>query len=593
MRRFSARLLLVLPLLAACSAPESSAAGATAAPDLGKRAVSENGVVSSASPQASEAGVEMLRQGGNAVDAAVATSFVLGVAEPQMSGLGGGGSMLVWLQDEGRADYVDFYSAQLVETWRGLEPLDSGAINLRVVAIPGEVAGLLDAHERYGTLPLAQVMEPAIQLAESGFPINQILANMIESSVDKLAQFPATAALYLPGDEPVAPGDIVRNPELATVLRRIAEQGQAGFYEGETAQELVRVMNEGGHPISLPDLARFEPQWKRPLCTDYRGYTVLSGPPPQTGLQLVHTLNLLESHDLAGLGYPTQSAAAFDVVASAIRVANTDNRANSDPNWDDVPAVGATSKAFAAERASLVGTGRAVAQFTQGDATPFNGEAPTAACAPLDPWGASASGAMTTTDASGPASGGTAGEGGETTHLSVVDADGNAVALTRTNSSTFGSGAVAAGFFLNNSGIDFSTRDPADAEAEGRNPWRIRNSTIAPTIVLEDGRAKMVVGAPGGGRIQSAILQTMLYVLDYGLDPLEAVRMPRIYPSAGQVEIETENGFNTATLGEVRAMGYIPTPDADGYARVYVIARDGDRWIAAADPRHNGGARGY
>lgn len=593
MKRPTARLLLILPLFAACTAPESSAPNATAAPDIGKRAVSENGVVSSALPQASEAGVEMLRQGGNAVDAAVATSFALGVGEPQMSGLGGGGSMLVWLQEEGRGEYIDFYSAQLVESWRGIEPLDSGAINLRVVAIPGEVAGLLEAHERYGQLPLAQVMEPAIQLAENGFPINQILANMIEASVDKLSQFPATAALYLPGGEPVAPGDVVRNPELAEVLRRIAAEGRAGFYEGETAGALVRVMNEGGHPVSLADLARYEPQWKRPLCTEYRGYTVLSGPPPQTGLQLVHTLNLLEPHDLASLGYPTQSAEAFDVVASAIRVANTDNRANSDPNWADVPAVGVTSKAFAAERAALVGTGRAIEDIAQGDATPFNGEAPSAACAALDPWSASAYDANATAGASGATSGGTADEGGETTHLSVVDADGNAVALTRTNSSTFGSGALANGFFLNNSGIDFSTRDPEDAEAEGLNPWRIRNSTIAPTIVLEDGRAKMVVGAPGGGRIQSAILQTMLYVLDYGLDPLEAVRMPRIYPTAGQVEIETENGFNTATLGEVRSMGYIPTPDADGYARVYVIARDGERWIAAADPRHNGGARGY
>lgn len=592
MHRPIARLLVALPLLAACSAPDSRAS-ATAAPDLGKRAVSENGVVSSALPQASEAGIEMLRQGGNAIDAAVATSFALGVGEPQMSGLGGGGSMLVWLQDEGRAEYVDFYSAQLVESWRGIEPLDSGAVNLRVVAIPGEVAGLLDAHERYGQLSLEQVMQPAIDLAENGFPVNQILADMIEASADKLSQFPATAALYLPGGEPVAPGDVVRNPELAAALRRIADRGAAGFYEGETAEAMVQVMNEGGHPISLADLTRFESQWKRPLCTEYRGYTVLSGPPPQTGVQLVHTLNLLESHDLAALGYPTQSAEAFDVVASAIRVANTDNRANSDPNWAEVPAVGLTSKAFAAQRASLVGTGRAAERYEQGDATSFNGEAPSAACAALDPWSPDAYAPNAAAGTDGPTEGGTAGEGGETTHLSVVDAQGNAVALTRTNSSTFGSGALASGFFLNNSGIDFSTRDPADAEAQGLNPWRIRNSTIAPTIVLEDGRAKMVVGAPGGGRIQSAILQTMIYVLDFGLDPLEAVRMPRIYPSAGAVEIETENGFNTATLGEVRAMGYVPTADADGYARVYVIARDGDRWIAAADPRHNGGARGY
>lgn len=301
----------------------------------------------------------------------------------------------------------------------------------------------------------------------------------------------------------------------------------------------------------------------------YRGYAVLSAPPPQAGLQLVHTLNLLEAHDLDALGYPTQSAEAFDVLASAIRVGNTDNRVNSDPNWATVPASGVASKAFARERSALVGTGRAAERIPAAeDPMRFDDAPPAPACAPLDPYGP-AGGVVT--ESVGPPPPEPATDDGETTHLSVVDADGNAVALTQTNSSTFGSGA----------------------EAVGRHPWRIRNSTIAPTIVLEDRRVKLVVGAPGGGRIQSAILQTIVHVLDYGLDPLDAVRMPRIYPSAGQVQVETENGFNAAVLGRVRAMGYVPTPDASGYARVYVIARSDDRWIGAADPRHNGGVRGY
>jgi len=589
MRRAMRWFVIALSLLAACG-QRSTVQPVTSAPDLGKRLVAANGMVSAAHPQASEAGVEMLRRGGNAVDAAVATAFTLGVGEPQMSGLGGGGGMLIWLQREGRAEYIDFYSAQRVETWRGIGALDSTVANLRIVGIPGEVAGLLEAHERYGKLSRAEVLAPAIRLAEDGFPVNQILADMIVGARQKLSRFPPSVRLFLPNDKPLDPGDILRNPELAAALRRIAADGPQGFYRSETAQAVVEVLNRGGHPATLADFAAYRPQWKRPLCAEYRGYVVLSAPPPQTGLQLLHTLNLLEPHDLRAMGYPTQSAEAFDVLASAIRVANTDNRVNSDPNWATVPATWVVSKSFAAERSALVGTGRAVAQIPRVDSLiRFNTAPPSPRCAPLQPYGhagQTATGAFTGPEPDRPATA----DAGETTHLSVVDAEGNAVALSRTNSSTFGSGATASGFILNDSGIDLSR---GRTDATGRNPWRIRNSTVAPTIVLRDGRVQLVVGAPGGGRIQAAILQTTVYILDYDLDPLEAVRMPRIYPSAAQTRVETENGFNAAVLGRVRAMGYLPTPDATGYARVYVIARRGNRWVGAADPRHNGEVRGY
>ena len=588
MRRRSALSLITLSLLAACSTPSAISSG-TSAPDVGKRFVAANGMVTSANPQASEAGVAMLQRGGNAVDAAVATAFMLGVGEPQMSGLGGGGGMLIWLQKERRAEYIDFYSAQRPESWRGIAALDSTVASLRIVGIPGEVAGLLAAHERYGKLPRADVLAPAIRMAEEGFPVNQILADMIVESRGKLRRFPESMRLFYRDTVPLRPGDMLKNPELAAALRRVAAEGRAGFYQGETARALVQAMNKGGHPASLADFAAFQPQWKRPLCTEYRGYVVLSAPPPQTGLQLLHTLNLLEPHDLRALGYPTQSAEAFDVLASAIRVANTDQRVNNDPNWVNVPAAGVTSKRFAGTRRSLVGTGRATAPIPRVDSiVRFDSVAPSPQCAPLNPFGHA--GVTATGGFAGPEPARNGHEGGETTHMSVVDAEGNAVALSQTNSTTFGVGATVSGFLLNDSGTDFSR---GGADAQGRNPWRIRSSTIAPTIVLKDGRAQLVVGSPGGGRIQAAILQTVVYILDYGLDPLEAVRMPRIYPSAAETQVETENGFNTAVLGRVRAMGYTPTPDAAGYARVYVIARKGNRWIGAADPRHNGGVRGY
>jgi gamma-glutamyltranspeptidase/glutathione hydrolase len=585
----SLRLLLALPLVAACHSagtPES----ATPAPDIGKRAVAEHGMVSSAHPAASEAGVEMLRRGGNAVDAAVATAFTVAVGEPQMSGIGGGGGMLIWLQDEGRAEYIDFYSAQHVSSWRGLDGLDEDALHLRNVAIPGEVAGLLEAHERFGRLSRAEVLEPAIRLAEDGFPVNQILADMIAGAAAKLERHPASRALLWRNEEPLQPGDMLRNPELAAALRRIADEGRAGFYEGPTARQFVQAIAAGGHPSGLDDLAAYEPQWKRPLCGTYRGHVVLSAPPPQTGTQLIHTLNLLETHDLGALGYPTQSAEAFDVLASAIRVANRDNRVNSDPNWAVVPAAGVTSAAFAAERASLVGAGRALEEIPAGsDPLRFDERSAAEACRALDPYGPAAT--PTTEPARTPAMTMARSDGGETTHMSVVDGAGNAVALTQTNSSVFGSGASVSGFFLNDSGIDFSGTEVD--EAGGRHPWRIRNSTIAPTIVLRDGRVHLVVGAPGGGRIQPAILQSIVYVIDYDLDPLDALRMPRMYPSAGQSRVETENGFSPAVLGAARRMGYTPTADASGYARVYLITRQGDRWVGAADPRHNGAVRGY
>jgi gamma-glutamyltranspeptidase/glutathione hydrolase len=179
--------------------------------------------------------------------------------------------------------------------------------------------------------------------------------------------------------------------------------------------------------------------------------------------------------------------------------------------------------------------------------------------------------------------------GGETTHISVVDGEGNAVALTQTNSTTFGSGAWVSGFFLNDSGFRFTDANSAG----GSSPWRTRTSTIAPTIVLENSRVRMVTGAPGSGRIPTEIVQTLVYVLDYGMDPLEALRMPRIFPSAGNPNVQLEHGFTPELLSAVRAMGYEPQAQSSSYARLYMIVRDGDRWIAVADPRHDGQPRGY
>jgi gamma-glutamyltranspeptidase/glutathione hydrolase len=551
-------------------------------------------MVSSANPLASEAGVAVLRTGGNAVDAAVATAFALGVVEPQMSGLGGSGAAMVWLAGSGQPVYLDFYAAQLADSWRDSPALTSGprggesdARDLRIVGIPGAVAGLLALHEKHGALPREQVLAPAIRLAADGFPVGKILADFIASGEAKMKPYPAETAVYFPGGKPAGPGTVVRNPLLAESLHRIARDGARGFYDGPLAEAMLAVMNAGGHPAARRDFAEYAPQWKTPLCTEYRGHTVLSAPPPQTGMRVLHTLELLEGFNLAAAGLPTQSAAAFDILTSALRVGQAGAAGNGDPNWMAVPARGISSEAFAATRRALVGTGKAQPVVPRAEANRFDSTPLPASCAALLPPAASTPAPPPTALAAT----GTIEDGsGETTHLSVVDRAGNAVALTVTNSSVWGSGAFAAGFFLNDSGFRFTEQNIA---TPSRSRWRIRTTTIAPTIVLKDKAVQMVIGAPGAGRIPTEIVQVMVYTLDYRLDPLDAVRMPRIFATAGNPQVQVEHGFAPELLRDVRAVGYDPVTESSGYARLYLVVRQGERWIGVADTRHDGQPRGY
>ena len=568
---------------AACSRNAAPPAAPTLAPDLGRRFVGERGIVTSAHPLASDAGVEILRRGGNAIDAAVATAFAVGVVEPEMSGVGGGGAMLVWRQRERRADLVDFYPAQPVGSFRRVRATSAdSAAPLRVVGVPGNVAGLLEAHARFGRLPRDVVMAPAIRIAEQGFPLYQVLAEMVQRDSARLTRDAIARGIYWSGGASLGVGDRVKNPVLAATLRRVADEGRKGFYEGETARQLVARMNAGGHPVTLEDLAAYAPTWRRPLCSSYRGRAVLSAPPPQGGMQLLQSLKLLEPFDLRTLGLPTRSAEAFDVFVSAMRAGQQMGRLNDDPRWVAIPARGVVSSGYAERWRGTIGAKRPVDSLPSPDPIPFDGDV-AAECRPWEPFGGTRS---VVTDGAQPND-----AGGETTHISVVDADGNAVAVTVTNSSVFGSGVAVAGFFLNDSGIRFFRAD--DLDRAGGPAWRTRQSTIAPTIVLDRGRAALVVGSPGGGRIPLAMMQTMAYVLDYKLDPLEALRMSRIYPQRVGRRVELEGAFDPAALEQVRAMGYLPTAQSFGYARLYLIVRDGKRWVGAADPRHDGQVRGY
>lgn len=570
----------------------------TLAPDQGSRLQGEEAMVSSAHPLASEAGVRMLEKGGNAVDAAVATAFALNVVEPNMSGIGGGGSMLIWLNAEERADYVDFYSAKRAETYREVDhdAIDNEEFNLLSTGIPGTVDGLLEALDRYGTLSREEVMQPAIDLAEDGFPVYLTLARFIEADSVKLNRYEEASRTFWPDGQPLAPGEQLRQPKLAETLTRIQQEGRSAFYEGEVAEAIVDVLNEAGNPVTLEDLASYQSQWNKDvLCGSYHGYTVLSAPPPQTGAQIIETLHILDRYQLNEIGLPTQSAEAFDVLSSALRVGMADRGENiTDPKWDHVPVTGMVSPEFAEERSELVGTGSVPDSIEAGDLGMFEEQAPAEACSAFNIYSGQEDWAMPREQTSkSDSSTSKDSNDGETTHLSVVDPDGNAVSLSTTLSPVFGSGAWVEGFILNSSGYNFAGAEEED-DWDGRHAYRVRASTISPTIVLDsENQVELVIGAPGGGRIPTAIVQNMVFILDYEMDPLEAVRMPRIFPSANSDDVQIEGRFESSVLEEARLMGYDLQTLSPGYARIYLVSRQDGTWVGVSDPRHDGQPRGF
>ena len=573
--------------------------------DRGKRLVADNAMVSSAHPLASEAGLNMLKEGGNAIDAAVATAFALNVVEPNMSGIGGGGSMLIWDQLNKEADYVDFYTAKRAETYKNInyDEIDDEEFNLLSVGIPGTVDGLLQALDKHGTMSLEQVMAPAIKYATEGFPVYLTLAQFILDNEEKLKRFEGAAKTFFPNGKALAVGQILKQPELASTLQNISDEGPSAFYEGENVQDIIELLNSEGNPVSEVDFSEYEPQWDKPaLCGGYNDYKVLSAPLPQTGLYIIQTLNILENYDLKEIGLPTVSPEAFDILSSTMRTSIADRiEYVSDPNWTDIPIHALLSEEYTDGRKGLVGTGKAAKEMNHGNpesvsvttSSLMNGcstikfvtnESTTMKADNEYEYIASNDQRSNQIEDEEP---------GETTHISVVDADGNAVSLSTTLSHVFGSGAWVNGFMLNNSGYNFSNLE-TEEDWVSDHAYRIRSSTISPTIMLDQNdEVRLVIGAPGGGRIPTAVLQNIVYILEYGLDPLDAVKMPRIFPDRAGPEVQIEKGFDLSILDDVRDMGYEIQSLSEGYARLYLISKENGKLIGVADPRHDGEVRGY
>jgi gamma-glutamyltranspeptidase/glutathione hydrolase len=513
------------------------------------------GMVISANAAASDVGVEMLRKGGNAVDAAVATAFALAVTHPMAGNIGGGG-FLVFRPASGPPAAYDFREIAPAAASPTMF-LQNGAYDEArhhrshvAVGVPGTVAGLHLAWSQHGVLRWRDLVEPAIRLARDGFPVSVDLARSLEAALPSMVDYPASVAQFSNGGTPFAPGDILRQPDLARTLDRIAADGPKGFYEGETARLVEKEMRAGGGLITQADLRAYKARSVPPLVGEYRGHRILSMPPISSGgVALIQMLNILEGYDLASRGYG--SAETVHLVVESMRRAFADRAAHlGDPAFNpDMPVDRLTSKEYAASLRKTIDT------RTASRSSPSTFSWPPA--------------------------------GDDTTHLSVVDAARNAVALTYTLEQSYGSGIVVtgAGFLLNNEMGDFNAA-PGLTTTDGligtpanlAEPRKRMLSSMTPTIVERDGRLLMVTGTPGGRTIINTVLLTILNVVDFGMNAQEAVNAGRFHHQWLPDRLTYERfGLSADTIARLRAMGHeLHETTRQGVAEViaYDAARD-------------------
>ena len=551
-----------------------------------------HGMIATDEELGSEAGVEILRRGGNAVDAGVAVAFALAVVEPAAGNIGGGGFMLIRLAN-GKTTFLDYREVAPGKATQdmyigkdGKLDEEASVIGYKSVAVPGTVAGLSLALKTYGSMKLADVMAPAIRLAENGFPINKRLALEFEEERSGLQRFAVSRRIFLNDGKMFQPGDTLRQPELAATLKRIARNGAAEFYSGETAHTLVDDMTHLGGLISLEDLAKYQPKVREVLRAKYdsdgHSWEVLTSPPPSSGgVAVIEALNMLQSVPLKGW----DDLDSVHMVAEVMRRVFADRAAYlADPDYSNVPVAGLTDPCYAKEVFATVDSQRASSSKAIKAGNPHT-------C------GVAAS------NSNSPETLVSLGEGPHTTHFSVVDAAGNAVASTYTLNDSYGSHATSsAGFLLNDEMDDFTTQpgvpnalyglmqSEANAIAPGHRPL----SSMTPTMLLRDGKLSFVTGSPGGPTIISATLLRILNWMRLGMEPQAAINAPRFHHQWLPDRILMERAFPDSMESALNARGHA-TYRVGHMGIVNAIAIDpatGDR-LGAADPRHDGSAVGY
>jgi len=533
----------------------------------------EHGMVVTDQPLATEAGLAVLRDGGNAVDAAIATAFALAAVLPSAGNIGGGGFMVAHI--DGQSYALDFRETAPAAGSRDMyldgkgETGDRSVTGHLAAGVPGSVAGLWAAHQKLGSKPWADLVQPAIRLAEDGFVIDEYAATVIKAEAERLARFPASAALYVPGGQPLAPGARLKNPDLARTLRRIAEHGRDGFYKGETADLILAEMKRGKGIITAKDLEGYEARWRAPIAFQYRGHEVISMPPPSSGgLTLALIAGQLSGDDLAGLGWHT--ARSVHLVAESMRRAfAVRNEVLGDPDFVTFDQADLLSPAFSARLRASISTEHATpSKEISGRPAPV--------------------------------------ESRQTTHFSVADGRGNGIALTTTINGWYGSAVTVAGagFLLNNEMDDFAAKPGTpnmyglvQGEANAIAPGKRMLSAMTPTIVLDEERKPMLVtGASGGPFIITTVFQAVSNRLDYGLGVSALMQAPRLHhqhlPDTLRLE---KDGFDAAEVSALQRLGhdvrFFERPD-DGSIGATIERRNG-RWYGQSDPRITGLAKGY
>jgi gamma-glutamyltranspeptidase / glutathione hydrolase len=532
---------------------------------------------------ASRAGVEMMQAGGNAVDAAVATGFALAVVHPQAGNLGGGGFLLL-RKANGEVRFIDFRekapaaaTQNMYLDAQGNVIENASLIGYKAIGVPGSVAGLVYAEKKYGKLPLDKVMASAIRLARDGFALAWEDAEDLRD--EDLAKFPASKRIFQRDGKYYQPGEVLKQPELARTLERIAKNPDE-FYHGAMARELAAAIAKGGGLVTADDLAQYEVKEREPIRGTYRDYEIISAPPPSSGgIALVEILNILEGFDLAKLG--NRSAQAIHFTAEALRRAFYDrSEFLGDPDFSKIPVPQLIDKRYAEAWRESIDPNHASASKDLKRPSVFNELERVAGSRPI-----------------------AIHEPRNTTHFSVVDAEGNAVAVTTTLNDSLGSRVTAEGlgFLLNDEMDDFASKQgvpntygliqgPANAIGPGKRPL----SAMTPTIVVKDGKLLLVLGAEGGPTIITTVANVLIGVVDFGIDIQEAVNAPRFHHQWLPDAIDVEDRLSPDTMNLLRSKGHtLNTKHFWGDAECIMVDPKTGQRLGASDGRNNGKAVGY
>jgi len=529
-----------------------------------------NGMVASQEARATNVGVGILRQGGNAVDAAVAVGFTLAVTLPRAGNLGGGGFMVIHDAGSGETLALDYREKAPAAAARDLFLDKAGNVDKAKarfshasVGVPGTVAGMIEAYRRYGSLPLATVMAPAIALARDGLVVSQGLAKNLQKRQKRLGKWPSSARIFFkPDGGHYQPGETLVQADLAASLERIAGTAGKDFYTGETARAIAAEMAANGGLITPADLTAYRAVWRQPAMGRYRGYQIASMPPPSSGgVHLIQMLNILERYPLAQYGH--NGADSLHLMVEAMKLAYADRaRHLGDPDFWAVPIKGLTSKAYADHLAGRIDPFRArpSKEIDHGNPAPY--------------------------------------ESNETTHFSVMDGQGNVVSNTYTLNFSFGTGIVAAGtgILLNNEMDDFSAKPGASnaygligGEANAIQGGKRPLSSMTPTIVFKNGQPLLATGTPGGSRIITMVLQVLVNVIDHKMNIAEATAAARIHHQWLPDKLFVEGGLSPDTLAILRQRGHIVTPSrAAGSMQSVMRAPRGAGFLGASDSRSLG-----